>query len=477
MGTHDSWQPNIATTKAQVSGHRFFLRRIALGLVIGDERLIHDPLTRRNRATIVGLIAVALLLLGSGLLAVVRPQPALGEHSLVQDDYGQLYVHYEQQWHPVANLTSARLLLAEPVEPAPIASSVLAELEMAPPVGIADAPQIFSEGAGPQLKEQSWLGCVAQASYHPRHADAAEAIMVGSAVGSALTYLETGQSVLVPTANGDYVLSMAGKELVRRLLPVASSPEGRLLRERLGITLDTPRWIAPPTIVNLVQEVPAYRWPTGGKIVQQGQRSWYVYGQHAQKLSDFQRELLDSFGEYEVIKIKHTPVEPLVETLVLLPEDPGEFVHTAGESWCVQATPTAASVRGVQDFLGGEELGEIAFDIRLGQLISTPVLTEIGELTQAQPGGTQPVPLHFFHGVTDTLDPSVTRFALSTRGYHIIAESGVRHRISNLETISVLGVSNATIVPWELLQLLPQGTVLTQEAAAQRPGGGRNVNM
>ena len=39
----------LPTTKAQVSGHKFLLRRLEHGLVFGDIRMIHDPLKRRRR--------------------------------------------------------------------------------------------------------------------------------------------------------------------------------------------------------------------------------------------------------------------------------------------------------------------------------------------------------------------------------------------------------------------------------------------
>ena len=40
----------LPTTKAQVSGHKFLRRRVEHGLVLGDIRMIHDPLARRRKA-------------------------------------------------------------------------------------------------------------------------------------------------------------------------------------------------------------------------------------------------------------------------------------------------------------------------------------------------------------------------------------------------------------------------------------------
>ena len=48
----------LPTTRAQVSGHRFLRRRVEHGLVLGDIRMIHDPLATRSRALLFGLVEV-----------------------------------------------------------------------------------------------------------------------------------------------------------------------------------------------------------------------------------------------------------------------------------------------------------------------------------------------------------------------------------------------------------------------------------
>ncbi|WP_301206516.1 type VII secretion protein EccB, partial [Corynebacterium stationis] len=63
----------LPTTKAQVSGHKFLVRRMQHALVLGDISMIHDPLASRRRALIFGMVAVVLIALGSGLLAWLRP--------------------------------------------------------------------------------------------------------------------------------------------------------------------------------------------------------------------------------------------------------------------------------------------------------------------------------------------------------------------------------------------------------------------
>lgn len=103
------------TTKAQVSGHKFLVRRMQHALVLGDISMIHDPLASRRRALIFGAIAVVLIALGSGLLAWLRPDPNPGDAQLLRSEQSQLYVRVEETLHPVANLASARLILGKPL--------------------------------------------------------------------------------------------------------------------------------------------------------------------------------------------------------------------------------------------------------------------------------------------------------------------------------------------------------------------------
>lgn len=113
----------MPTTKAQVSGHKFLQRRVEHGLILGDIRMIHDPLASRRRALIFGSIAVAFLAIGSGMLAWLQPNPNPGDAPIVRSQQGQLFVLVNDSYHPVSNLASARLIAGEPAAPRPWAMS------------------------------------------------------------------------------------------------------------------------------------------------------------------------------------------------------------------------------------------------------------------------------------------------------------------------------------------------------------------
>nr|WP_276848880.1 type VII secretion protein EccB [Corynebacterium pyruviciproducens] len=52
------------TTKPQVSGYKFLVRRAEHGLIFGDARMIHDPLARMRRSVALGAIACVIFAVG-----------------------------------------------------------------------------------------------------------------------------------------------------------------------------------------------------------------------------------------------------------------------------------------------------------------------------------------------------------------------------------------------------------------------------
>ncbi|BCI92551.1 hypothetical protein NIIDMKKI_77570 [Mycobacterium kansasii] len=62
------------TTKVQVSGWRFLLRRLEHAIVRRDTRMFDDPLQFYSRSVGLGIVIAVLILLGAGLLAFFKPQ-------------------------------------------------------------------------------------------------------------------------------------------------------------------------------------------------------------------------------------------------------------------------------------------------------------------------------------------------------------------------------------------------------------------
>ena len=94
----------LPTSKAQVSGYKFLMRRAQHGVVLGDIRMIHDPLARRHRALYAGAAMATVLGLGAGAMAVLNPAINPGEAPIVASESGALYVRIDATLHPVTNL-------------------------------------------------------------------------------------------------------------------------------------------------------------------------------------------------------------------------------------------------------------------------------------------------------------------------------------------------------------------------------------
>src|SRR5215813_13002146 len=96
------------TTKVQVSGWRFLLRRLEHAIVRRDTRMFDDPLQFYSRSVTVGIVIAVLIVVGAGALALFKPQGKLGGGSLFADGTTyQIYLNMAGKLHPVFNLTSA----------------------------------------------------------------------------------------------------------------------------------------------------------------------------------------------------------------------------------------------------------------------------------------------------------------------------------------------------------------------------------
>ena len=81
------------TTKVQVSGWRFLLRRVEHAIVRRDTRMFDDPLQFYSRAVSLGIVIAVLVCLGAALLAYFKPLGKRGGDSLLVDrSTNQLYV-------------------------------------------------------------------------------------------------------------------------------------------------------------------------------------------------------------------------------------------------------------------------------------------------------------------------------------------------------------------------------------------------
>lgn len=401
----------LSTSSAQVSGHRFLKRRVEHALVLGDARMIHDPLARRYRAALCGIFLTLLLGAGAGVMAFLRPAINPGEAPILRSDSGALFVRAGETMHPVANLATARLIAGSPANPVRISDSVLLRQELGPPLGIPDAPGVF---AADDVGELSWVACglpTGEVSVHAR---------------ASVRGLGVKEAVLVAGEGAEWMITAEG----RRLLPPAESAEGRAVRRALRISARTPRWQPPEALLSVTREHPPMVLPVGTLLHTEEGGWWLENDGKVRFLSGLQATILADAGwEQRDVERSYPAQQPDAEG----PE------------------PDLPS------------LAPIWVDPKEGPLCATND-AGLGRLSAEEEDG----------GVVLAGDSLAARYvglregAIAVRsggGLHMVSEWGRVHRVADADAAAALGIvdDHASSAPWSVLRLLPQGGILGRE--------------
>lgn len=396
-----------STTKAQVSGHQFLTRRVEHGVVLGDVRMISDPLGSRRRAVLFGLIGTAIIAAGSGALALFAPAVDPGDASIIRAESGALYVRLEDSLHPVANEASARLIVGAPESAAKASISVLEGQRRGIPVGILGAPGIIAP--------------------HPQPAQQWSAVHDGGAVtvvaGPAPAPLADAHGILARVDGRTWVVTAFG----RAELPPEDTPLGRSIRRRLGITVDTPVWQPPAQLLSAVKELPPYQQPQG-TLLESGDEFWLRTDRGLLPLSELQFDIARDLG-LPTAAVQPTELLDIPDTVRQVAELP-----LAKLQW--QHPERVWVLGGGQVALGGEVPAGIAIaGSATASTFAGPTSGAIGVDTG--------------HGVV------------------LVTDYGTTHRIVTLADATALGITEPQPAPWPILALLPEGAELSRAAALQ----------
>ncbi|SDS48446.1 type VII secretion protein EccB [Corynebacterium timonense] len=406
----------LPTTRAQVTGHRFMRRRVEHGLVFGDIRMIHDPLATRRRAMILGVVAVALGVAAAALFAWLKPAPNPGDALIWRDAAGNLYVRVDDTVHPVSNLASARLVAGTAEEPARVGQEHLVGAPRGVPIGIGDAPSAFAAAETPDL---TWAVCER----------AGEVTVLAVEAAAAPRAFAPDTAVLASVGGKEWVVTAEG----RTLLPASDSPQGRVVRRRLGIDAGTPRWQPPAGVLGALREHPPVALPDPlPEVLTAGEESWLLTADGGvQNVSPTQRDILADAGasvrEVERDDVAGYPdAAPAVD--LRLPETAPRWADPAAGAVCVDESRGAAGGEGV-DAAGRTPLSGGAVATHFAGLPAGSVAVDTGH------------------------------------GYHVVSLHGLRHEADSAATLEVLGAAHVETVPWEILSLLPEGSPLSRAAA------------
>lgn len=435
------------TTKAQISGHKFLTRRLEHGLVLGDIRMIHDPLATRNRAHIFSLAATALICLGALAMAVFKPAIDPGDAAIIQAESGQLYVRIDNQLHPVANLASARLIVGEAADIHTGSDTILKNLPKAVPIGIVDAPGLI---APPATATQKLVPHACHTTTKPANRlDTApnQITVIMQETGANVTttnqttpifqQLATGHALVALVDQAEWLVTANGRSI---LLP-ADTPDGRNIRHRLGITPTTPRWSPPPQIFSAIAEKPPATIPTGILEILRipgadNPQFWARTADGVVRLAPIQADILVDSGvrmqDGTATELAATPDSKTLSSFPL-PDRVPTWVDPTAQPLCV-----------------GEH-GEV----------------ETAPLIEGKPPWGEAVALAGKAVATHFVGPGWAVGVDTGSGIHVVSAHGLRHQVENRETAAALGISHFYSINWDMLRLLPSGTTLSKQQALQ----------
>jgi type VII secretion protein EccB len=129
------------TARYQVSGWRFLYRRLQHALVRRDTRMIDDPQRAQASPLMLGIMLGVVGCLGAVVWGLFSPAGQVKDAKIVADkDTGALYVRVGDRLDPVANLTSARLIVGQPDMPVKASAAEIDKYPRGSLVGIPGAP-------------------------------------------------------------------------------------------------------------------------------------------------------------------------------------------------------------------------------------------------------------------------------------------------------------------------------------------------
>lgn len=447
------------TTKLAASGHRFLRRRREIALLGGDPDAPHDPLRAQSTALGAGVVLAGLVLAVAAVLALLRPQPALGDVPIALDrDSGALYVRVGDIWHPVLNLASARLIVGVATDPVAVAPQALAAVPRGTTLGIPGAPAVIA----PQLggDQASWTVCDTTA---PGAEPDRTIVVAGPATPG--DQLRSSRALLVSTGEPPAATAYLVYDGQRAVVDLDDPAVVRAL------ALDgvAPRKVSQ-ALLNVIPEVPALAVPTVqprgagsplagfvvGSVVMTntatGAQRFVVLPDGLQLIGRVTADLIrfaDARGQQEVVAVSPDVVAglPRVSRLAVdtYPDEVERVPETAESAVvCAHWSPSGVAV-----------------------WVAAKGPTGLVDLAQADGAG----PLVDAVGVPAGRSAFVSAAGLTDTGtdsvrLHLVTDTGGCFGVGDVEDAAHLGlVLPAPVAPSAVLELLPRGPLLTRSDA------------
>ena len=453
-------------------------QRVALALLQAEPDAPESPMRRLAVASFCSVMVAVLVVAGFGIWGLVFKGGAQGLEKpgtlIIEAETGTKY-GYSAQDHkmiPFLNYASARLAMpGGSVDQRTVSRASLEKYDRGPVTGIVGAPDSLPDAK--RLAKAPWSLCVHRADSQSGLPSSVVSLVGGKEVGG--QSLSGDQAVVVQ--GGDQAWLVWNNERMR------VSPEGVRL-----LTNDQPaavadRWLnglpegppfAAPDIPGRGQSVTG---PTGqpaqvGQVYHVGAvagspESWYVQlsdGLAGLSQSEANLLLRDPKSQGELSK----PVDISAASAAAHPS--AVQLHKAG---LPQSLPTVVPYDpSVPLCAVYSDTDSLRSDARLtiGGSLPDPHTAAVATPTGGQ-GALDQVVL----SGGGTLAGVLTGSGLQPQSYFLVTDQGIRFPVPSADAVGRLGYSAAAAVPvpGNLLQLLPEGPVLSPEAAlVPVPGGG-----
>ncbi|MFE3545514.1 type VII secretion protein EccB [Nocardia sp. NPDC059177] len=469
--------PSKPTTRWQVSGYRFLVRRMEHALVRRDVRMLHDPMRAQTRAYVVGLVLGIVVLAGCGVLALLKPQDKIGDNKiLIAKESGGVYAVIDNVVHPALNLASARLAVGEAADAAVVKESELGKKPRGPLIGIPGAPTSIlydKDGNG-----RAWTVC------DRLKADGSAAlttsVLAGSPnLGAKAAKLEPGKALLVQGKDSVYLVY----DNKRARVKMDDAP----VVQALGISGATPRTISEG-LLNAIPEVlpiitPTIDNPGGtptynvsghriGDVVQvfnESNQNYVVLQDGLQAISALTAQIIRNFYPTimngTTIQSTDRTYAPTSNTLKVhnYPVDRPTLIADKDQPVsCMSWKPIA----GATDNSDGTARAELS--LFTGIDLPIPDNAKLVDLAQADGAGPNADSVY--------IPPASGAYVQSTGiepdsrrkdSLFYIADTGVRFGIKNADAVKALGLEKvpAEPAPWPIIGLLAGGPSLGREDA------------
>ncbi|WP_343601679.1 type VII secretion protein EccB [Mycobacterium sp.] len=453
------------TTKVQVSGWRFLLRRVEHAVVRRDTRMFDDPLAFYSRAVGLGIVIAVLVGLGAGLLAYFKPLGRRsGDNLLVDRTTNQLYVVLpgSGELHPVYNLTSARLVLGNAGSPAAVKSQELDRMPKGQPIGIPGAP--YATPVSPDTTS-SWALCdVVSNPESVTPAVHTSVIAMPLAIDASVGPMNPNEALLISYRDKEWVVTKDGRHVVDLTDRAVSSAVGipvtaratpvsegvyNALPDAAPWQLPLVPWAGAPNSVGLPANLVV------GSVFQTqteaGPQKYVVLRDGVARVNAITSAALrasNSFGLIAPPAVESSAVAKIPERVYAspLPDEPLRVLArqdspTLCWSWVREAgdqSPTTTVLTGrhlpIPPAVMGMGIKQIAG--------AATVFIDGGKFVQLQ----SPDPEH-------------------GEALYYIDPQGVRYGLPDAETAKTLGLTSPKKAPWQIVRLLVDGPVLSKQGA------------